>query len=54
MSNYTCKDCKRPIPNGSAVIRSESFKRVTLHKYCAELRGIARVSGVAVGETLNA
>ena len=38
--NTTCNDCHRPILNGQAVIRSESFKRIYLHRDCAELRGI--------------
>ena len=36
----TCTDCRRPIPAGHAVIRSESLKRIHLHRDCAELRGI--------------
>ena len=40
MNRYTCTDCHHPIPNGMAVIRSISLQRVTLHRDCAELRGI--------------
>ena len=38
--SHNCQDCHRPIPNGQAVIRSESFKRIHLHRDCAILRGI--------------
>ena len=37
---HTCEDCRGPIPSGQAVIRSESFRRIHLHRDCAILRGI--------------
>lgn len=40
MSRYTCHDCHKPIPNGEAVIRSESLTRVARHRDCAILDGI--------------
>ena len=34
-----CPDCHIPIPNGQAVIRSISLRRVSLCSPCAEDRG---------------
>lgn len=33
--SYNCTDCHRPIPAGTAVIRSISFRRVTWCQDCA-------------------
>ena len=40
MSTYTCTDCHTPIPTGLAVIRSQSFQRVTYCRPCAIELGI--------------
>lgn len=39
MSRTVCPDCRITIPNGQAVIRSISLKRVSVCKPCAEDRG---------------
>lgn len=39
MNRNHCHDCPVPIPNGQAVIRSISLKRVVLCLPCAEDRG---------------
>lgn len=36
----TCTDCRHHIPNGQAVIRSQSFVRVAYCQPCARDRGI--------------
>ena len=38
--SHICVECRRPIPNGEAVIRSVSLQRVAWHADCYELRGI--------------
>ena len=40
MKLYTCTDCHTTIPTGLAVIRSQSFQRVTYCKPCAQDRGL--------------
>ena len=40
MKRYHCTDCHHPIPTGLAVIRSQSFQRVTYCKPCAQDRGL--------------
>ena len=40
MSKHTCTDCHLPIPTGLAVIRSQSFQRVTYCRPCAIDLGI--------------
>ena len=43
MTHYTCTDCHLTIPSGEAVIRSQSFQRVTYCKPCAQDRGLIAV-----------
>ena len=40
MRNQTCTDCHTTIPSGMAVIRSQSFQRVTYCRPCAVELGI--------------
>ena len=40
MSNQTCTHCRTAIPTGLAVIRSQSFQRVTYCRPCAIELGI--------------
>ena len=40
MSSQTCTACKNEIPTGLAVIRSQSFQRVTYCRPCAIDLGI--------------
>lgn len=40
MNRKPCNDCHIPIPNGEAVIRSMSLKRVEFCKPCAEDPGL--------------
>lgn len=37
---FECTDCHHPIPNGLAIIRSQSFVRVAYCQPCARDRGI--------------
>ena len=39
-ATYHCTDCRFPIPAGEAVIRSQSFQRVTYCRPCAIDLGI--------------
>lgn len=39
-ATYTCTDCHTAIPSGEAVIRSQSFQRVTYCRPCAIELGI--------------
>ena len=34
----TCTECRHPIPNGQAVIRSVSLQRVYFHQDCYDLK----------------
>jgi hypothetical protein len=44
--NHKCQDCNEKIPNGHAVIRSQSFQRVAYCRPCATDRGIVLAAAV--------
>ena len=50
MSTYTCTECHLPIPSGEAVIRSQSFQRVTYCRPCATELGIFVPAELAVAQ----
>ena len=40
MSRLTCEECRQPIPNGQAHIRTRSFRQVAFCGYCLTVRTI--------------
>lgn len=43
MTRHACVECRQPIPNGQAHIRSRSFRQVAFCGYCWTMRTIAAV-----------
>jgi RNase P subunit RPR2 len=38
MTRHSCKDCRQPIPNGQAHIRSRAFRQVAFCGCCMAIR----------------
>lgn len=51
--NHICQDCNEKIPNGHAVIRSQSFKRVAYCSWCWARKSATRLVSVGAGRVAS-